>query len=201
MERFRRSLLRMPAVSRSSAVILCAILVVLGAECSVVQAQDSLSPGKGSYFWVTGGVGNGSAGLAGTFMFSSLTPAGLYAVRYGVTGELFAVFPNPSESVEEWGVLRGLYVGKNRTVFAAVSGGIAYVSGVQRGRWLIDYDYERLTFHTVGIIFHGQFAVTPLPFLGFGIDFPVNLNPQRSFAAVQLSAHLGILWRLHALDM
>lgn len=162
-----------------------------------LYAQDSYRKVEEDHYWFNAGLGTSSFGGSLGISASYQTGRSLASVRFIYNEEFNILGPSPSESVWDFGALYGINA-KGSLVFASVSGGVSFVTGVRRGKYLgssgwFSSNYESEPFVTVGIPVEGQLFWTPLNFLGIGFYGFANLNPEKSFVGALLSIQLGKL--------
>ena len=177
-------------------VIISTVLMLLTTKSQAYVQQDT-SDSKPNLSWLNLGLGVGSIGLSAGASFSYNFGSSLISIRSVANSEFKIFGPSPSENVWDLGVLYGRSAKASYGV-ASISGGIAIVGGVRRGRYLgstggffSSDKYESLTFSTIGIPIEGQLFWTPFSFFGIGIYGFGNLNPEQSFAGALLCLEFG----------
>lgn len=175
---------------------LITVLMLLTTE-SRIYAQQDTNGSKPNLYWLNVGIGASSAGISGSASFSYNYGSGLISIRHVANSEFNILWPSPTETVWDLGVIYGRSAKASYGV-ASISGGIAIVGGVRRGRYLgstgwFSSQYETLKFSTIGIPIEGQLFWTPFSFLGIGMYGFGNLNREQSFAGALLCLQLGAL--------
>lgn len=150
----------------------------------------------GDSAFLSGGLGAGSLGLAGTASLNVVRGQRLYGLRVAAVEEFNIFGPSPSESASDWALLIGMASASRRGLrFAAA--GLGLVRSVRRGRqihpggwFLVGPQHERLERLTLGIPFdlHG---ILHLRGCGLGLSLFGNVNAANTFAGVALTVHLG----------
>lgn len=143
-------------------------------------------------WWVNIGIGSGSptsgsgsdnSSISSGIIYSTLIGKGLLSIRF-VGNKEFSFFVSPLESIWDIGVLYGA-ITRSRYVFASISGGVAFVGGVQRTDILTSLDfqseYESSSITSVGIPLESQFFWTPSRYFGIGVYAFANVNLEKSF--------------------
>ncbi|MGB9591901.1 MAG: hypothetical protein ACPL1K_05230 [Candidatus Kryptoniota bacterium] len=164
---------------------------------SLVYGQEISRDSSAQFFWANAGVGGSSFGISPGISLSYQSGKSLVSFRYVYNKELNILGPWPSETVWDIGLLYGRSA-KASYGLASVSGGVSFVGGVRRGKYLsssgwFSSRYEELPFFTVGIPVEGQLFWTPLPFLGIGFYGFANLNAEKSFIGALLCIQIGKL--------
>lgn len=160
-------------------------------------AQDTSQIHNDSYYWINGGVGASSFGVAGGISIALQNENTLFSVRTIFNGEVNILGPSPAESVWDVGLLYGICT-REPYEFVSAAGGISFVSGIRRGKYLgssgwFSAHYESLPFFTVGIPIEGQLFWTPFSFFGCGIYAFANVNPEKGFWGAMLALRFGKL--------
>lgn len=191
------------------------ILLLITITGSLVQAQtgtkdeklmDSKLKNEGSAYnfreftyWLDGGIGGSSSGLAGGLSISAQSGRSLFSLRYVSSsryGESWLGGYTTPEKVWDIGPLYGL-IAKGKWVYASISGGISLVGGTKHGMYLGSpgwiNTYEKVSLTTVGIPLEIQLFFTPFSSFGIGVHGFANLNLKRSYFGILICLQCGKL--------
>ncbi len=170
-----------------------AFLSVCILHCASLRAQtpdstktDSVQKPRENWYWAHGTINVNYPGPSlWQIALSSAFNNNLVTLRLNRTFSPIAVVDLPDGTWlphrEEIGVLYGL-TARDQWFFAAVSGGLAYVTGVN--------SISPLTYSTVGLAFEAHAAFKAYC-IGLGISIIGNLNLYHSYLGLGLTAHLG----------
>jgi hypothetical protein len=180
-------------------LVLVAALLLCIARSST-NAQETLDNNKPDRFWLNAGIGGGPLGFSAGASLCYKHENSIVSIRHVHNRELrLSLFDStPSESVWDLGVLYGR-IAEASYGTASISGGIAIVRGVRRGRssrdrgWFATTKYEMDSFSAVGIPIEGQLFLTPHSWLGIGLVGFANVNQERSFGGALLCIRVGNL--------
>lgn len=179
----------------------CLIIGLLESPC---LAQSSKTPPDIPRFTgdlgvgISAGSGSGYLSVSGNFAYRQRNH--LYLIRsvYNFEpGDWMGLGVDwPRASVWDIGLLYGLSSNKSRSI-ASISAGLAFVSGVRRGRFLgggglfTNRYYEKLTFQSVGLPIEGKLLWTPAYGFGLGFAMVADLNFEESFVGGQFCLRFG----------
>jgi len=169
--------------------------IVITFSCNAF-AQDTIGGSGNNYFWINGGVGVGSLGLAGGAGLTWVTPDYIISVRYAANTEFNIFGPTPEESVVDVGLLYGIY-SSSKYGFASIAAGLSYVNGVRRGKilanGLLGDAYEKVPFQTIGIPLEAQLIWRPFSVVGIGFYFFADINSEMSNVGGLITLQIGYL--------
>ena len=183
-------------LTRGNSTVIILTMFMLLATQSKAYVQHDTSDTKPTLAWLNLGLGiYSSQGLSGGISVSGCFRNSLVSVRY-VNNSEFTLFKNLDETVWDLGILYGTSA-KASYGMASISGGIALVGGVRRGKLLargfLSEEYEAVKFSAVGFSIESQLFWTPDPSLGVGIYAFGNINGEQSFAGALLCLQIGAL--------
>lgn len=183
----------MPKLFRFISVF-CLIVIAAFDAIIPVYAQN-LDEIDSSVYWLNFGFGASTSEIAvgGSFSFLSIPKNGFTTIRF-IRNEKLDFFSTPAEAVWDFGVLYGRIV-RGPAGFISLSGGVAAVGGVRRGKPLesewFSNRYERNNFGTIGLPVDAQLFLKPFPAVGIGLIAFANLNNEESFAGALFCLQIG----------
>lgn len=154
------------------------------------QAQHTAS----TRFWISPGIGRTT--YPSIMLALAVEPANTKSTilgRFSLNGELI-MHDTPGIRTGEWGLLYGRKL--NNVLFSA---GVAYLSGVSRGKYLYTDPnpylstgkvYEKINYQTIGMPVEVRY-IAALKYVGIGLTAFGNLNNKRSFVGLNVSLYGG----------
>jgi len=188
-------------MNRISVVLITSLLLFDAA--SLVYAQPGGERARDTYFWVDGGLGDGSLGESTTLQLSHLGKIGLISARYSFF-EGKVGFTSPAPGYDEGYYLNDLteiallYGSAYQTDYWMASASIGL--SVLRAELLppIEGIVDKALTSAIGIPLQAQLFVTPLSAIGVGLTITSNMNELRSYTSSTISVRFGILRHIPA---
>jgi hypothetical protein len=145
--------------------------------------------------WVSAGLGGCYFGATGYASLSFAVDRNIFSVRYIGAGEINfnpggANYDRPQLNVGEMGILYGRSY-RQDFVLMSFSGGVGYISGVDRGKKITEKVYERVEISAIGIPFEAKIRFE-LAFVGIGFTWFGNINSQKIVSGGLLEISLGV---------
>lgn len=180
-------------------MILATSLIIFD-PASLASAQGGTDRIRETYFWLDGGLGDGSLGESTTFHMSILGKIGLISARYSVfEGNLGSIAWEPES-----------YYGEDYYLNDLTEIALLYGRAYQTDYWIASASIglsilradlftpregpvDKALTSAIGIPFQAQLFVTPLSAVGVGLTITSNMNELQSYTSTTLSVRIGVL--------
>jgi hypothetical protein len=177
--------------------IFIAMILCLSLSTQNLQSEEKPQTNDAPHIagWFSIGLGKCYFGPTGYYSLSFAYNENICTVRY-LTADEFklnfggASYDNPMLSIKEKGMLYGRSYRKEN-LFLSLSGGIGYISGIDRGKKIAEKVYERVNISTYGIPFEAKFRFD-IGFVGIGGAWFGNINRQKFLSGGLLEISIGV---------
>jgi hypothetical protein len=145
--------------------------------------------------WFTMGIGMCRFGPTGYLNFSFAYNDNIFTIRWLDADESRFSFVEgvkdfPRLSMKEKGILYGRSY-REEFLFMSISGGIGFISWIDRGKKITEYKYETIDISTYGIPFEARFRFD-IGFLGIGGAWFGNINSQKFLSGGIIELSIGV---------
>jgi len=183
-------------MNRVSIILITSIICFDPASLALAQVGDD--GGRDTYFWLDGGLGDGSLGGSRTLQVSLLGRLGLISARYSaydgneilITPASYYDYNYYLQDLTEVALLYGRAYQTDYWI-ASASMGLSLLRAelFTPREGLVD----QAGTSAIGIPFQAQLFITPLSALGVGLTVTSNINELRSYTSSTLCVRFGIL--------